>query len=401
MPRDILVVDDSQLQRDHAVTLCRSVAPQAIIRECGNGAEALAMLRLQPADAVVMDLEMPVMDGVLLAGYIARERLTMGIVICSSKDPMLIASVGNMIEISGLRVLGMLQKPIKKHLLKQSFAKLESFEPISPKNRREHYEITRKELVAATEREDIRLFFQPKLTATGLVLKGVEALARWHHDKYGLVPPSLFIPLAEQADLIDRLTFTLLRQGVEFIKSCKERGLNLSVSFNLSPQSISKIGFVEQVEDIVHASGIDPKHVIFEVTENMLLRNLQIALTALGRLRLHGFGLSIDDFGTGFANAEQLAMLPATELKIDRALVHGASNKWQQQKILENTIELGRSLNLTTVAEGVELLEDYQLLRTLGVDMVQGFYFAKPMPGEQLNQWINTELKSIRTAARV
>ena len=400
MPNSILVVDDSKLQRDQAVALCRKLAPQAEIRQGIHGADAVRQLREEPADIVVMDLEMPVMDGIALASHIAAESLARGIVICSSRDPLLIASVGRMSETSGLRVLGMLQKPMHLESLRQSFDKLNVNKEIRSGMKHDFPDIAESEFLAAVENDAIKLFFQPKVTARGILLKGVEALARWKHAEYGFVPPPIFIAMAEKLDIIDQLTFQLLEQAIRFTQAAAKHGLNLSVSVNLSPQSVGKIDFVERVESIVNASGVAPRKIIFEVTENMLLRDLPTTLRSLAQLRLHGFGLSIDDYGTGFANAEQLALLPVTELKIDRSLVNGASEKWQQSKILESTIELGKNLNLVTVAEGVEDVEDYKLLLRCDVDMIQGFYFGKPMPAEQLNSWISHDLRDIRNNLR-
>ena len=397
----ILVVDDSTVQRDHAVGLCRELVPEANIRQCTDGNHAVEELRKQTADIVVMDLEMPVMDGVLLASHIARESLASAIVICSSKDPLLIGSVGVMSESAGLRVLGMLQKPIQVDSLRQSFEKL--FVPIRKplKARATHPKVSREELDAAIARGEIELFYQPKLTSKGLLLKGVEALARWRHESGDIIPPPLFIPLAETTGLIDQLTISLLEQGIKHIKSCEKRGLRISMSFNLSPQSLSNPHFGEQIETLANASGVDSRSIIFEVTENMLLENLATSLQFLARLRLKGFGMSIDDYGTGFANAEQLAMLPATELKIDRSLVDGASKKWQQRQILESIVRLAQNLKLTTVAEGIEEFDDYQLLCELDVDLVQGFLFAKPMPADQFFNWVSKDLSTIRKRTKI
>lgn len=399
MLQNILVVDDSKLQAKHAVDLCRRLAPGADIRSCDDGSQALSSLRERSADVVVLDLEMPVMDGVLLAAHIAEESLAAGIVICSSKDPMLIASVGAMSETNGLAVLGTLQKPIKYESLQQSFNKFEvtqSCDLTSNNSKTDFPEISLVELKAAINNEEIELYYQSKLTTKGMLLKGVEALARWNHPVHGFIPPPVFISMAEEHDVIDSLTISLLKRAIDDIQKFERCGLRLNVSVNLSPKSIGKPCFGAELIQAVSNAHIAPERIIFEVTENLLMSDIVSSLKFLARLRLSNFGISIDDFGTGFANAEQLSRLPATELKIDRSLVHNASKKWQQRQILESTIRLAQNLNLSTVAEGVENLEDYQLLSQLGIDLIQGYIFAKPMCRDDLLAWVTGSLSELR-----
>ena len=133
-----------------------------------------------------------------------------------------------------------------------------------------------------------------------------------------------------------------------------------------------------------------------EVTENALLGELACAIRTLARLRLKGFNIAIDDYGTGFANAQQLSRVPATELKIDRSLIHQVATRPQQGTILASTVDLAKNLKLITVAEGVETLEDYRILIDLGVDQVQGFYFSKPLFPDDLLEWIKSGLSKVR-----
>src|SRR5690606_10086211 len=123
---------------------------------------------------------------------------------------------------------------------------------------------------------------------------------------------------------------------------------------------------------------------------------LASSIQTLARLRLKGFNIAIDDYGTGFANAQQLSRVPATELKIDRALVHNAATRPQQRLILQNTVELARQLQLITVAEGVEHQDDFDLLRQFNVELIQGYFLARPMPADKLAQWMKSELNQLR-----
>ena len=143
---------------------------------------------------------------------------------------------------------------------------------------------------------------------------------------------------------------------------------------------------------------IHPADLTLEVTENALLGELACAIQTLARLRLKGFNIAIDDYGTGFANAQQLSRVPATELKLDRSLVDRVASRPQQRTILASTVDLARNLKLSTVAEGVETLEDFLVLSELGVDQVQGFYFSRPLPADELVVWLQQGLNQCRKA---
>jgi EAL domain-containing protein (putative c-di-GMP-specific phosphodiesterase class I) len=153
---------------------------------------------------------------------------------------------------------------------------------------------------------------------------------------------------------------------------------------------------VEQIHQRVSNSGIAPQQITLEITETAVIADLALSLNTLARLRLKGFNLSIDDYGTGFSSMQQLARIPFTELKIDRSFVDGASDNLQLENMVSISIATARKLGLVCVAEGVETQEDWQLLKRSGCDIAQGFLAAKPMPGEQLIEWIKHNSKRIR-----
>ena len=165
---------------------------------------------------------------------------------------------------------------------------------------------------------------------------------------------------------------------------------------DLSPLSLADSDMVDWLCKLADDHGIAPSEITFEVTENALLGELASAIRTLARLRLKGFHIAIDDYGTGFANAQQLSRVPATELKIDRSLIHRAAARPQQLTILTSTVELAKNLNLATVAEGVETEEDFLIVRDLEVDLVQGYYFSKPLFPDDLLAFIKTGLSQIR-----
>lgn len=393
----VLVTDDSLTQRQYAKELCNDLGVKDL-HDAANGADALQVLEVHSVDVVLVDLEMPIMDGVELIRSMAQKKMTSSVIILSAKDPILIASVGTMAEADGLHVLGTFQKPLLPDALECSllrFIQDIKNQASEPKPQPEN-EVTALELSHALANGELTLAFQPKLTVNGLMLKGVEALARWRHPEKGIISPGVFIPLAERHGMIDALTRHLLQVAFEYKRNWQNYGLRFNLAFNLSPLSLADSDMVDWLCKLTEDYGISPTDVTFEVTENALLGELASAIRTLARLRLKGFHIAIDDYGTGFANAQQLSRVPATELKIDRSLIHRAAARPQQRTILASTVDLAKNLNLTTVAEGVETEEDFRIIADLGVDLVQGYYFSKPLFPEDLLVWIKSGLSQLR-----
>lgn len=393
----ILIADDSLTQRLYAKELCKDLSVTQLY-DAANGVDALVILQDYAVDIVLVDLEMPVMDGVELIRAIALNKFASNVIILSAKDPILIASVGTMAEADGLHGLGTFQKPLLPDVLECSLLRFIHDKKIDIQDAKpaDEMEVSALELSQALINGEVTLAFQPKLTVQGLLLKGVEALARWKHPQKGMISPAIFILIAERHGMIDSLTRHLLKEAFQHKKIWQQYGLRFHLAFNLSPLSLADVDIVDWITDMAHNHSISPSDVTLEITENALLGELASAIRTLARLRLKGFHIAIDDYGTGFANAQQLSRVPATELKIDRSLVHRVAARPQQHTILASTVELGKNLNLTTVAEGVETEEDFKILVELGVDLVQGFYFSKPLFPEDLLQWIRTGLTQLR-----
>lgn len=392
----VLVTDDSLTQREYTKALCQALGVKSLF-DAANGVDALHFLDKNSVNVVVIDLEMPIMDGVELIRSLAQKKITSSVIILSAKDPILIASVGTMAEADGLHVLGTFQKPLVLDALECSLLRFiqDAKEAAEPK-KQPGIDVTALELSQALAQNELLLAFQPKLTMQGLILRGVEALARWAHPTKGMISPAVFIPLAERHGMIDLLTRYLLEQALQQKKRWQQQGLRFHLAFNLSPLSLADADMVDWLCKLTDEYQVPPSEVTLEITENALLGELASAIRTLARLRLKGFHIAIDDYGTGFANAQQLSRVPATELKIDRSLVHRVATRPQQKMILASTINLAKNLNLTTVAEGVETEDDFRVLIELGVDQVQGYYIAKPLFPNDLLNWIKQDLTRLR-----
>ncbi len=389
-----LVVDDSQVQRAHVVSMCEFYGLTEI-EEAGNGEEAITLLQAQNFDLAFIDLEMPVMDGVTLVREIAAKNLLESIIILSSKDPILILSIGTMAESDGLSVLGTFKKPLQTSYLHSSLKKLiESGEQGTEKDA--DFTISPEELASAIKSDEIEVYFQPKLRTESLVLSGVEVLVRWNHPQHGIVDPNKFIPISERFGFIDELTYKIFHLALTKFQSWRKHGANFNMSLNLSPLSLNEAGIADRIIDLISQYQIDPQDIILEVTENAIAEQVAQSIEMLARLRLQGFLISIDDFGIGYASIQQLSRVPANELKIDRSLVNNIASRPQQQAILTNILNMASDLGLKTVVEGVETEEDFEFLRERHIDLMQGYLISRPLSGAAFEKWWREDLAPLR-----
>jgi EAL domain-containing protein (putative c-di-GMP-specific phosphodiesterase class I)/ActR/RegA family two-component response regulator len=357
------------------------------IEKADNGLSGLHALdaRSSPPDIIICDLNMPGMDGVEFIRHIGERRIPSGIILASGEDSRILSTVQSLARYHGLYVLGVMAKPIVPENLASLVRSYDSRR--APEIPREIQAITEEEFVNEIDSR-LAAYFQPKVRLSDSRVYGVEALARWNHPTRGVLGPAAFVPLAEQTGKIGMLTEGILRLAVAFGGEWHKSGLDLSISVNFAVDDLNRVDLPEYVVGCTANAGLHTSRLILEVTESQIMTNLKASTETLSRLRLKGVGLSIDDFGTGYSSMEQLKRVPFTEIKVDRSFVSGAVNDSTARAILESTISLGKSLKLSVVAEGAETREDWELLAKLGCDLVQGYYVAKPMPGDEIPGWV-------------
>jgi diguanylate cyclase (GGDEF)-like protein len=240
-----------------------------------------------------------------------------------------------------------------------------------------------------TKPEQLQLHWQPIVDAhTGGVVS-VEALARWEHPEHGTMSPDVFIPLAEAAGLVGAMTDHLLAAALSQAAALRDLGYPTPVSVNLSASTLGMRTHL-QVLDALVASGVEPYLLRIEVTESELIRRPDDALEALTLLRESGIEISLDDFGTGHSSLARLATLPLDELKLDRSVVSAADTDFRQAAIVRAAAALGHELGLRVVAEGVEDEQTAHVVRRLGCDAIQGYLFGRPMPAQELVEWMDS-----------
>jgi len=183
-------------------------------------------------------------------------------------------------------------------------------------------------------------------------------------------------------------TLQMMKMLLADLSSWLSRGVSITAAINLSAEALLDLTLADKLAQMVQEAQVPPRMVILEVTETMVMKNLSASIGNLARMRLKGFGLSMDDYGIGYSSMQQLSRCPFTELKIDRAFVDGAVDHPNRRVILESSIQMGKRLNVTTVAEGVETEADWRLLKELGCEVGQGYFAGKPMPAGELIGWI-------------
>jgi diguanylate cyclase (GGDEF)-like protein len=236
----------------------------------------------------------------------------------------------------------------------------------------------------------IGLAFQPKVdTATGATT-GVEALARWSHPALGPIGPDEFVPLAETSGLMGVLTSNVLRQALVACKGWQRRARNVGVAVNVSADTVLDPAFVTEVAAIITSVGLPADLLTLELTEGVVVADPALAVERMGELRTLGVQISVDDFGTGYSSLTYLKGLPVDEVKIDKGFVDGLATDPADRAVVRAVVDIAHTLGLKVVAEGVEHEAQHELLRTLGVDEVQGFLHARPMGLHDLAQWLRT-----------
>jgi diguanylate cyclase (GGDEF)-like protein len=246
----------------------------------------------------------------------------------------------------------------------------------------------RVDLRRAIERGEIVLYYQPQASLrTGEVI-GVEALARWHQPERGWVPPAEFIPVAEHMGLIKPLTAHVVELAVNQSLAWQGDGIAIPIAVNVSMRNLLDPRFPETLEDVIGSSGIAPGRLKLEITESAVMAEPNRVLETMNRLRARGVRFAIDDFGTGYSSLTYLQRLPVEEIKIDRSFVGQLATDQGSAAIVRATIELGGSLGLDVVAEGVEDAQIWQILNRLGCSAAQGYFLSRPMPAAEVARWM-------------
>ena len=388
----LLVVDDDPVVLQQMAAMLTTLGVKDVLT-AGNGLDALGLLsdRNGNLEALVCDLSMPTMDGIELLRLFSRTEFQGGVILMSGADEKVLNTAGKLADLQGLRVLGLVQKPVTPAQITGLLSR-----PSTPRARRHHsvtpLQVSPQSILDGIARDEFTVWFQPKVDALSLKPVGVEALARWQHPDHGTLSPDTFIEVAEREGLVGALSQVLTSRALMEGARLHDIGFPLTIAINLSGLWLDDLQLPDFIHATTQAAGLRPTDVILEVTETGVMKELTTALDVLTRLRLKGFGLSIDDFGIGYSSFEQLDRIPFNELKLDRSFVNKGAADATAHAILQGSIDMARQMDLTTVAEGVETEDQLELMRTLGCDRIQGFLIARPMPTDVLIAWLSARL---------
>jgi EAL domain-containing protein (putative c-di-GMP-specific phosphodiesterase class I) len=245
------------------------------------------------------------------------------------------------------------------------------------------------QLTEAVQKNQFVLYFQPQVRCDDGSVSGAEALLRWLHPERGLVGPDEFIPLAEQRRIMLPIGRWVLQQAAKWSSTLRKAGLaTLPVAINLSSMQFHAVDFVDTLAQVLQETGLPGQLLELEITERMLMEDLSTIQNSLSRIKALGVKVSIDDFGTGFSSLGRLKELPIDRLKIDRSFVSDLPANRGSKAIAQAVVNMGHSLGLAVIAEGVETPAQVQCLTEIGCDEMQGYVIARPMPAAQFERWL-------------
>ncbi len=245
------------------------------------------------------------------------------------------------------------------------------------------------DLRKAIERKEFVLFYQPEIDLKTGDLVGAEALLRWRHPERGLVPPMSFIPLAEETGLIVPISQWVMREAARRNKAWQDAGYPpIRVAVNISARLFERPDFIDDVTTALVETGLPPQYFEAEVTETMAMKDFDVTISILGRLHKLGVPIAIDDFGTGHSSLAYLKKFPAHMLKVDRSFIKDMTVDSDDAAIAQAIVAMAHSLKMHAIAEGVETVEQLELIRGFGCDEVQGFFFSKPLPEDEFEKFM-------------
>ena len=384
----VMILEDDDFQRDVLVGMLGALGVAAVL-SASNGRQALDIVRgpdAETIDVVLCDLNMPEMDGMEFLRHLGGGGQNIAVMLISALDSKLLASVGRMTQLYGIQLLGAIEKPVLLESLRERLLKYRPSARKTPQAPAKSFALD--EILEGICADQFEPFFQPKVDMKTGRLTGAEALARWIHPDHGVIGPHAFIPALERTGNIDDLTFRMLEKSAAALRVFHDKGNFLTMSVNLSLVSLDDTSLADKITRAVRKPGVDPKFIVLEITESAAMTNVAPALENLARLCMNGFALSIDDYGTGSSNMQQLTRIAFSELKIDQSFVKDFADNKDLRIVVESSIDMAHKLQVKSVAEGVETQRDWDGLKLVGCDTAQGYFIARPMDAMAFHKFV-------------
>jgi len=337
--------------------------------------------------AIALDLRMPGMDGIEVIRMVAAQGSRAAISLLSGADPRTIGAATRLCKELGIATGPPIAKPFSLTDLRSSLTLLgEAVDQRAPAGQPWNTPSSA-ELRAALESDSIGVHHQPKVDLTNGSVWGSEALLRWERPGQGFVPPPMVIELAEESGLLDRLTETVLRRAIQEASAWPTLAQPLKLAVNLPP-SLGRLDLPDRIESILDECNMSAERLVLEVTEQGAMADSKACMDILTRMRLKGFRLSIDDFGTGSSSLVRLYRLPFDELKVDRMFVKEALRDPEAATIVRSTIALAQNMGLSVVAEGIEDRDTLDWIVEQGCNLGQGYLLGRPMPNAAFEDYL-------------
>jgi len=370
----LLAFDDELDFLDLIETVATGVGFQVLTAR--TSAEFFDQLARRRPSLVVLDLQLPGMDGIEVIRNLARLATDTGVLLVSGMDQRVLVSARQVGESLGLKMLGVLQKPIL----------LEDLEALLQTQLDSEARLRADDLRRGIEEMELVVHYLPRLVKERGTwqIRGAEALVRWQHPRLGLLYPGQFLALAEGNDMIVAITDFVLSDAVRQAGLWRGHGHSLGVAVNLSPRLVRDVGFPDRLGRLLREYDLPPELLTIEVTEASSLHDVEMVTDVFTRLRVKGIGLSLDDFGTGTSSITQLYRMPFTELKIDRSLVSELPHTQAAATVVTAIVELAHRLSLTVCAEGIETEAQFSFMDQAGCEALQGQLISKAVPAAEL-----------------
>ncbi|WP_087024288.1 EAL domain-containing response regulator [Thaumasiovibrio subtropicus] len=394
----IVVIDDSKSVLMHIKALLTELGFQYVVTSDSPSKSMNAISRSpEKYAAVLTDLHMPQMDGMQVIRFLGEIGYQGGVGIISGIDERIVSLACEIAKKHKTALLGSISKPVAVDDLRRMMNKLDQFKQLNFSNYRK---ISEAELIEHICNKEVVPYYQPKLDVLTNRVKGVEVLARI--VKPGCpdaILPGCFIPVANSHNLMDLLTMQLIEKTVQDYRELSDLfGYDFKISFNLCPTQLTDLSFPKRLKVLLDSNTIPTSSIVLEITEEFALKSTE-QLESLNRLRMAGYGLSMDDYGTGFTNLQQLRSLPFSEIKIDRSLIVDIDKDGFSQLVVKSVAEIAEEINADLVAEGIEHIGELDYLSNHYERLsLQGFLMCTPKPLESLKLWYKSWQANVASA---
>lgn len=395
MLNHIVIVDDSKAIREALKKFLVELGIEKI-DDFSSALTALDYIKETASniDAVLTDLQMPAMDGLEFVEELGKINYRGGVVIISGMDERIVKLAVDIALSHQIQLVGSVEKPIIQDKLAQQLQRVSQLQRQSPT---EVDYLKRRELVKKLEGNELIPYYQPKVNLNSGELIGLEVLCRLDdpiHNK--IITPDRFIPVAEKFNLIDLLTEKVIEHALPEFNLFRESfpEVSPSLAINIAPNQLYNNELPNMICSMCERFQVGYENIMIEVTERQLITdNRQLA--NINRLRIKGFGVSLDDFGAGFTNIRQIRNYPFTEIKLDQGLVKHIATDRVSQVIMEALYGITSEINMSVVAEGIEKIDDYEYMEKQKGIIAQGYLISRPKPIKEIIRWYHAWLKKM------